>query len=1081
MQLEFAFAVVFFFSSRRRHTRCLSDWEFRRVLFRSNLAAPVIVTQPASQTNLSGTMVSFTVTATGTQPLSYQWNFKGTNISGATNATLLLTNLQVSQTGNYAVLVTNAYGAAASSNAVLTVLAIPPTILSQTPNQVVLLGHTAIFSVNVSGTDPLSYFWKRNGVTIPGATNFSYAFNNAQLADSGSKFSCLVTNAYGSASSTNVTLKVIDTMANDLCSGAIVITNTSYTNVQSTLKASSYGDPVPDCIDGFGNGVWYQFTPPVDGQLVVDTFGSDFDTGLAIYTGSCDSLTEAACNDDSGGINSQIILPTTAGVTYRILIGGYGAHVGNLIFHLNFLTAPAFITQPASESVLAGSTANFSATLTGALPMSLQWFFKNNPLTDNGRISGSLTANLIISNVTTADAGNYTLAATNYLGSTNSTVATLTVLVPPVFTYGNPIGRSVPPGLPTTFTNVAASGIPTPTYQWQFNGTNIPGATGSTFALAAVGTNNLGFYTVVASNSVGVVTSTVAQLTFGPVAAWGLNSLHECLPPPGLSNVIAIAGNIGASFAVKADGTIVSWGIGVYGNGIVTNIPASATNVIEMTTSDGSPTSYSAHDYALRNDGTVVGWPSATSGLSNVVSVAAGNNFAFALRAEGTVTNIGVNKSINFPASLNHVKAIACGYGSAFALRSDGTVTAAGTDVTTNIPVGLTNVVAIAGGYTFAMALKADGKVVVWGNGTGTNLSAGMSNIVAIAACNSVENFGLAIRANGTVVAWGDNPYGESETNPPAALSNLLSVAIAAAPNHGLALVNDGSPVILHPPVGLTAYTGRDVTLQGSAAGAQPLSYQWLLNGTNVPGATNTTLFMSNIQFANAGKYQLFVSNSVNTALSLAAPVPVISNNTLTFLSQMPTGQTNYQGSKVSLAGVTVLGNGPLRYQWSFSTNNQIFTAVSGATNESLVFDPALAGQSGYYHVVVSNQFSSATSSSTYQRVLFAKAWGYLATDPPFNVTNATAIAVGTLGQGSSAGHYLALKSDGKISSWSGGFVSYGETNVAALSNSTVIAIAAGYQDSLALKSDGTVYAWGYNTYGETNVPAGLNSVTAIA
>src|ERR1035441_206362 len=87
-----------------------------------------------------------------------------------------------------------------------------------------------------------------------------------------------------------------------------------------------------------------------------------------------------------------------------------------------------------------------------------------------------------------------------------------------------------------------------------------------------------------------------------------------------------------------------------------------------------------------------------------------------------------------------------------------------------------------------------------------------------------------------------------TETNPPPALTNLLSVAIAAAPNHGLALVNDGSPVILHPPVGLTAYTGRDVTLQGSAAGAQPLSYQWLLDGTNVPGATNTTLFMSNIQ-----------------------------------------------------------------------------------------------------------------------------------------------------------------------------------------------------------------------------------------
>src|ERR1035437_10190869 len=211
---------------------------------------------------------------------------------------------------------------------------LPPTILSQTPSQVVLLGNTATFSVTASGSHPLSYFWKRNGAIISGATNFSYTLNNAQLSDSGSKFSCLVTNAYGLAASTNATLKVIDTIANDLCSGAIIITNASYTNVQSTVRASSFGDPVPDCVTGFGNGVWYQFTAPVNGLLIVDTFGSDFDTGLAIYTGSCDALTEAACNDDTTGVNSQVTMPATGGTTYSILVGGYSAHAANLVLHL---------------------------------------------------------------------------------------------------------------------------------------------------------------------------------------------------------------------------------------------------------------------------------------------------------------------------------------------------------------------------------------------------------------------------------------------------------------------------------------------------------------------------------------------------------------------------------------------------------------------------------------------------------------------------------------------------------------------------------------------------------------------------
>ena len=238
---------------------------------------PVITMQPTNENVAVGDTAAFTVGALGASPLNYQWSFNGTNVDGATNATLIISNVQLAQAGSYYVTVSNLVGAAVSSNAVLAVYvpAIPPSILSQTPNQVVLLGNTATFSVNVSGSVPLSYFWQRNGTLIPGATNSSYALNNAQLSDSGSMFSCLVTNAYGSAGSTNVTLKVIDTIANDLCSGAIYIPTASYTNTQSTLKASSFGDPAPDCVDGFGHGVWYQFTAPVTGQLIVDTFGSD--------------------------------------------------------------------------------------------------------------------------------------------------------------------------------------------------------------------------------------------------------------------------------------------------------------------------------------------------------------------------------------------------------------------------------------------------------------------------------------------------------------------------------------------------------------------------------------------------------------------------------------------------------------------------------------------------------------------------------------------------------------------------------------------------------------------------------------
>ncbi len=87
---------------------------------------PVIVTQPTNQAVAVGETVQFVVSAVGNKPFFYQWSWSGTNILGATNAMLTLANVQLSQAGNYAVLVTNILGSALSSNAVLTVMPCDP-------------------------------------------------------------------------------------------------------------------------------------------------------------------------------------------------------------------------------------------------------------------------------------------------------------------------------------------------------------------------------------------------------------------------------------------------------------------------------------------------------------------------------------------------------------------------------------------------------------------------------------------------------------------------------------------------------------------------------------------------------------------------------------------------------------------------------------------------------------------------------------------------------------------------------------------------------------------------------------------
>src|SRR6266436_5679386 len=116
-------------------------------VFSQILTPPAITPQPANETFYAGSPVTFTVVAGGTPPLSYQWTFNNTNIVGGTNAILNLGIVLPVNGGVYAVSVSNAYGAIVSSNALLTVLVLPPSIAIQPVNQAVVAGDTATFTV----------------------------------------------------------------------------------------------------------------------------------------------------------------------------------------------------------------------------------------------------------------------------------------------------------------------------------------------------------------------------------------------------------------------------------------------------------------------------------------------------------------------------------------------------------------------------------------------------------------------------------------------------------------------------------------------------------------------------------------------------------------------------------------------------------------------------------------------------------------------------------------------------------------------------------------------------------------------
>jgi hypothetical protein len=166
--------------------------------------SPGIITQPQSQAQSLGASVTFTVDAAGAS-LRYQWQFGSSNIPTATASSYTLSNVNITNAGNYRVVITNSFGSITSAVASLTIV---PYILSAPTNQEVTVNGSASFSVSASGSSPLSYQWyfnSTNGLTGASATNFSVP--KAQLSDAGA-YSVVVSNPGGSITSAPATLLV---------------------------------------------------------------------------------------------------------------------------------------------------------------------------------------------------------------------------------------------------------------------------------------------------------------------------------------------------------------------------------------------------------------------------------------------------------------------------------------------------------------------------------------------------------------------------------------------------------------------------------------------------------------------------------------------------------------------------------------------------------------------------------------------------------------------------------------------------------------------------------------------------------
>ncbi len=821
---------------------------------------PTISSITGNQSVMLGSTALFTVSASGTPPLSYQWRRNGISVAGATGPTLTFSAAQLSDAGSYSVVVTNPAGSVTGGPSLLTVTVPPPTLVAQPASRTVVAGASVSFSVSASGFGVLSYQWSRNGVALPGATFPTLTLDTVQVSQTGD-YTATVTNAGGSVTSSaarltvqapptlpviatpptgqsvavggTVTLSVVAsgegtlsyawqkngfpvlgaTAATLTIPNAQVADSGTYTVVVSNAAGSVTSAPVTVAVST-------SLTPPV---VVTPPVGAAVPLGAPVSFSVVASGTAplafawrregALIPGATGAVLSIVSAQESDAGSYTVTVSNGAGSVTTAPVTLSVdapLTAPRLTTMPASQIVALDSPVTFSVTAVGTPPLAYQWF------KDGVAIAGFTGASLSLASAKRADAGSYTVRVTNAAGSVTSDPAVLVVQVPatvPVI-ITPPSAATSSVGAPASF-SVVADGAPPLSYVWRREGTLIAKASQSTLVLGSVQVADAGDYTVTVSNALGSVTSSPARLTV----------LVPSLPPFIVVQPVSVTATAGgtASFGVTVRGT--------------------------------APLSYQ-----WRKDGE---WLDG------------------ATQATLTLTNVRATDAAAYSVAITNA------FGTAVSASARLTVNPAPTPPQIETPPTARTVTE---GATVSLSVTASGAGPLsyrW-------LKGGVPIVGATSATLTFSPVRLTDAGS----------YAVAVTN---AVGTVTSASVALTVNASVL-----SPTITVQPEGRSLTVGDSLALTVAVSGTPPFTYRWRRAGELITGATASSYAVAQVGEADAGSYTVEVSNAAGTVVSAAAvvrvaPRPSSRITNVSIRTPLAVGQTLIVGLSMSGGAKAVL------------------------------------------------------------------------------------------------------------------------------------------------------------------------------